>query len=419
MIFRNIRGLVKNEPGLFAVMLITVFSSAVLLYFSYGLYMNYNVKLIESSSEYKELSLEVNEGCTLTKGELCRFVEALPRKTSDNVEIFLVNAHSGSIADHRAVTDEIRAELADKYGREVMTDDQGRSHSFDENADITDFDGAIFYFRFRYKNGGYKYIELPKEALNDGSTLISGRFYSDDEYNSGAHVAVGINENEMSNVKAAYLYENGKVWLWGEQYEIIGTSDSNSLPTPPITAAPDELVLMPNLNLYFVNALTRAEYSDIRNTAEAVLPGMFRFEDLTFPDSDGVYVYNNIILISLLIAVMSAVNFIMLYRCILLMRKRSLAIMRLCGCSLARAAMGYIAECLVISVPTFAAGLAVYIPLMKSVLAGFFPYMKGAYSVKVYVLIFAAYIVVLLIMLAVTVSLSIRGSISSAVRKRG
>lgn len=419
MVFKNIRGLVKNEPGLFAVMLITVFSSALLLYFSYGLYQNYNVRLIENSSEYKELVLEVGEGQTLTKGGLCSFVEALPRATADNVEIFLVNAASGSIADHRPVTEELHNELAEKYGGEVMTDEEGRFCGFDENTVLTDYNGAIFYFRFRYKDGGYKYIQLPEESLHDGRTLISGRFWSDEEYNSGAKAAVGPSAAVMTNERVSFLFENGKAWLWGEQYEIIGTAEANALPTPPITAAPDDLELMPYLNLYFVNALTKAEYSDLKNTAEAVLPGMFRFEELTFPDSESVYVYNNIILISVLIAVVSAVNFVMLYRCILKRRSRTLAIMRLCGCSLKRALAACIVECLVIGIPTFAVGLAVFVPLMKGRLSQVFPYIQGAYSAKVYAVIFAGYIIVLLVMLTAMVAVNIRGSISSALKKRG
>ena len=419
LVRKNLKSLIRNEPALFAVMLITVFSSAVLLCFSYGLYMNYNVKLIESNAEYKELTIEVNEGQILTKGKLCELVEALPRELTDNVEIFLVNASSGSIADHRPVTDELRTELAERFGSEVMTDDEGRSLRFDENAVITDFDGAIFYFRFRYKDGGYKYIELPESALNDGRTLAGGRFYSDEEYNSGAHVAVGISATEMNSNKAGYLFEDGKAWLWGEQYEIIGTSDANALPTPPITAAPDDLELMPYLNMYLVNALTKTEYQDLKNTAEAVLPGMFRFEELTFPDSESVYVYNNIILISVLIAVMSSVNFVMLYRCILKRRSRVLAIMRLCGCSLAKASWACIIECLIIGIPTFAAGLAVFVPLMKGRLSEIFPYMRGAYSAKVYAVIFVGYIIVLLVMLTAMIAVNIRGSISSALKKRG
>lgn len=418
MVFKNIRGLVKNEPGLFAVMLITVFSSALLLYFSYGLYQNYNVRLIENSSEYKELVLEVGEGQTLTKGGLCSFVEALPRATADNVEIFLVNAASGSIADHRPVTEELHDELAEKYGGEVMTDEEGRFCGFDENTVLTDYSGAIFYFRFRYREGCYRYIELPEEALTDGRTLSSGRLYSDEEYNSGAHVAVGVSAAGMSG-EAGYLFEDGKAWLWGEQYEIIGTAEANALPTPPITAAPDDLELMPYLNLYFVNALTKAEYSGLKNTAEAVLPGMFRFEDISFPDRDSIYVYNNIILISVLIAVVSAVNFVMLYRCILKRRSRTLAIMRLCGCSLKRALAACIVECLVIGIPTFAVGLAVFVPLMKGRLSQVFPYIQGAYSAKVYAVIFAGYIIVLLVMLTAMVAVNIRGSISSALKKRG
>ncbi|MBR1764271.1 MAG: hypothetical protein IJ746_02650 [Ruminococcus sp.] len=416
MVRKNLRGLVKNEPALLCIMLITVFSSALLLYFSYGLYQNYNVRLTEESTEYTELTLEVNPGMTLTKSGLCSFVEALPRETADNVEIFLATARSGSIADHRPVTDELRAAIAERFGGNIMVDEAGNSSTLDENTVITDYNGAIFYFRFRYNDGGYKYIELPESALHDGRTLSGGRFYTDEEYNTGAHVAVG---GDMGFELSDFLTEDGKAWLWGEEYELIGTAGANALPTPPLTAAPDDLALEPYLGLYFVKALNSTQYADLKNTAEAVLPGMFRFEELTFPDRESAYVYSNIILISVLIAVMSGINFVMLYRCILRRRRRALAITRLCGCSLLRAGAGYVAECLVLSVPAFGAGLAVYIPLMKRRLSGLFPYMEAAYSLRVYAGIFGVYLLVLLLLLTVMTAMSIRGSISAAVRKRG
>ncbi|MBR6044804.1 MAG: hypothetical protein IKP47_04115 [Ruminococcus sp.] len=418
MVRKNLKSLIRNEPALFAVMLVTVFSSALLLYFSYGLYMNYNVKLIESNAEYKELTLEVNEGQRLTKGKLCGFVEALPQELTDNIWLFLANARTGSIADHRPVTKELHNELAERYAGSTMTDDEGNSYSFDENLDLSIYNGAIFYFRFRYRDGGYQYIKLGEDVLNDGKTLISGRFYSDEEYNSGAHVAVGVSKSDMSS-EVSYLFEDGKAWLWGEQYEIIGTAGANAIPTPPITAAPDDLELMPYLNLGFDTALTKSGYKQLKDTADALLPGMFRFEELSFPDSESVYVYNNIILISVLIAVVSAVNFVMLYRCILKRRSRTLAIMRLCGCSLARAGAACIAECLIIGAPTFAAGLGVFVPLMKSRLSEVFPYIQGAYSARVYAIIFAGYIIVLLVMLTVMVAVNARGSISLVLKKRG
>lgn len=180
------------------------------------------------------------------------------------------------------------------------------------------------------------------------------------------------------------------------------------MPTPPITAAPDGLELSPSLYIGFDGAISRAEYKDLRDTAEQVVPGMFRFEEISFPDSDSRYVYSNIILISVLIALMSVVNFSMLYRYILRRRSRTLAILRLSGCSSLRAAAGYIGECLLVGVPTFAAGLAVYVPVMKRRLSGIFPYMQESYSRRIYAGIFGIYTGVMLLCLGAAVALHIR-----------
>lgn len=415
MVFKKLRSLVKNEPALFAVMLICVFASALLLCFSYGLYQNYNVKLIESSTEYKELTLDVNEGMTLTKGELCTFIEALPQSVSGNVWLFFVNAKAGSIASHRPVTDELKQQIAKKFEGYIMTDDEGSELAFDENTDLSDWDGAMFCFRFRYQNGAYKLFDT--NGVKD-KLLSSGRMYSDKEYRTGTHVVVGIDDNKLGQNGAAFLLDGSNAWLWGEKYEVIGKAPGNSLPTPPITAAPDELVLEPHLNMCFTNALTNSQYSDMINTAENVLPGMFRFNDLSFPDSESRYVYNNIILISALIAFMSAVNFVMLYQSILKRRSRTAAIFRLCGCSVGRAVACCIAECFIIGVPAFAAGVAVFIPLLKSKLSAVFPYMEGAYSFGVYGAIFAGYILLMLTMTAVISRANIRQSIAASVSGR-
>lgn len=414
MVLKSLRGLIKNETALFIIMLICIFSSSLILYFAYGLYQNYNVKLTESNEEYKELSLDVNEGQTLTKRDLCTFIEALPVETTNNAEIFLVSARIGSIASHRDVDSTLKEEITERFGEHVMTDDLGNELTFDENTDISDWDGAQFTFRFRYIDGKYKFIDIPKQALNDGRTLASGRFYSDDEYNSGADVVVSF--NPVDHYTAELLYDGDKVILWGRSFEVIGTAGGNSAPTPPITAVPDELVLDPYFRVFLKIALTKEQYQSFKDTADRILPGMFHFEDISFPDSESIYVYNNIIIISVLIAVMSGINFVMLYRSILKRRSRTYAILRLCGCSRQRTVLSCIAEGLIIGVPTFLSALALYIPLMKYKLDDIFPYMAASYSLKVYAGIFLIYLTVMLFMLIVMCTVSSNDSIKAQLK---
>ena len=416
MVIKNIRSLIKNETALFLVMALIVFSSALLLYFSYGLYQNFNVKLSEADTEYLELTLEVNKGRVFTKGELLSFIEALKTHTADNVEIFLVTADAGSISSHRKVSDEIKDQIEAEYGNIIMTDDKGNEITFSADTDLTVWDGAVFYFRFRYSDGEFKYIELSESELSDGRMLTSGRLFTDEEYSTGAKVAIG--RSGAGQTTSKYLYEGDKVWLWNEEYEIIGSAGSSFMPTPPITAVPDSLELDPYLTMYFHKSLTSSQYKDIRDTAESVVPGMFVFKDISFPDSESRYVYSNIILISVFIAIMSAVNFVMLYRCILVRRSKTLAIFRICGCSKARAVFNYICECVIISVPVFLIGLFVYIPVMKHWLSGVFPYMKAAYSLSIYTGIFLIYFAVMLLTLSLMMIRTISGSITDTIKNR-
>lgn len=120
------------------------------------------------------------------------------------------------------------------------------------------------------------------------------------------------------------------------------------------------------------------------------------FSDQAIPDSESIYLYNNIMLISALIAALTIINFAGLYHFIVRRRMRQLAVFRICGCTALRALATCLAECVAICVPIFLAGMAIYIPIMKNVFAPFFPYMEAAYTPGIYAAIFGIYVIILL-----------------------
>ena len=126
--------------------------------------------------------------------------------------------------------------------------------------------------------------------------------------------------------------------------------------------------------------------------------------ELSLPDPDSITLYNNIILISLLIAVLSLLNFAMLYHFILERRSRDLAIIRICGCTKKRALLIYLGECMAISIPVYAAGTGVFILLLERVFDDMFIYMKDAYSTAVYLVIFAGYFLLMLLILGIMIA---------------
>ena len=149
----------------------------------------------------------------------------------------------------------------------------------------------------------------------------------------------------------------------------------------------------------------------MKSLADEMMPGVLLFPDLPFPDNDSMYLSRNIMLIAALIAVLSVLNFVMLYYFILQRRSRSLAIFRMTGCTAGRAVRMYLSECLLLGIPVYFAGLGVFLLLMKRVLSEIFPFMEAAFDLRVYASIFGIWIAAMLLLLTGMISRHVRHGI--------
>lgn len=99
-VFQNLRSLAKNEKFIFAVMLVCVFVSAWIMTFSYGLYHNYTAMLNEPDDDLgDDLTPELAEGSTLTRGDVARFFLALSPDTLDAMATTYVFGQSEPMED--------------------------------------------------------------------------------------------------------------------------------------------------------------------------------------------------------------------------------------------------------------------------------------------------------------------------------
>ena len=114
---------------------------------------------------------------------------------------------------------------------------------------------------------------------------------------------------------------------------------------------------MDSLILSFENAISCKSYDELKSRANEILPGKLIFPELPFPDEESIYIYNNIMLISVLIAAPTIINFALLYDFIFKKRRRQLAIMRICGCTPLRAWGICLGECCTVCVPVFLLGI--------------------------------------------------------------
>ncbi len=390
-VLHNLRSLIKNEKFIFAVMIVCVIASAWIMAFSYGLYQNYNVQLQEFSADNTDIDATVNEGETLTAGDFKRYLNAIDDEVKNEMYIYCKSP----------------------FPEFVYTGP-------DENGNVVEIIGGeasvpSIVFRFRIIDGAYHIFEQTKEAFEQQGSILSGRYISDEEEAEGALVAMvaGHKDPVTGTIKRndetkALTNDDGTINIFGKKYTVIAEYQAG-MPTPliPFLSVPDEHEVS-GVSLCFYKNVTRSQYDEITNTANEIIPGVLSFADMDIPDPETAYMYRNIMLIAALIAVITIVNFAVLFRYITAKRRRQNAIFRLCGCTVGKIMRASLAECCMICIPTFIIGIAAFIPVMELVLSNIFPYMKGAYSPVIYLAFVLIYTVLMLIIMSVVLFVQLR-----------
>lgn len=368
-VFYNIRGLIKNEKFIFAVMLLCIFISAWIMTFSYGLYQHYFSMRVEADEESKQIYPEIAEGQTLTRGEAKAYLDSLSDELTGDMNVIAC----------------------------------GASYLF-KDATRPDQDiGELIFSRFVIRNGSYRVSSYVADIWDENKIIQTGRYLSDIEEMNGT-LCVLFNQRILTDKfsRAEYadiLFDDDTVLIYGQRYKIVGTHTSGGTVVPFISI-PEEIPLN-FLSFSFDDPITRKNYNEMVERANEIIPGKLIYPEFAGADEESVYIYSNIMMISVLIAALVIVNFAFLYRFIFGKRRRQLAIIRICGCTAARAWAICLGECVVICVPVFLAGMLTFIPFMHNVLSGVFEYMEASYKPWIYAAIFGIYLVSLIIVMGI------------------
>ncbi|MGN1422278.1 MAG: ABC transporter permease [Oscillospiraceae bacterium] len=308
----------------------------------------------------------VNENSVLTKGEFQRYVEALDEETQEKIELIFASSDLTEIG-------------------------YGEHYSF-------------FPMRFDISGNTYSVPDVIRTKWTSSKMITSGEYISNEDEASGAYSAIVSQED--CDKKAGDTIE-----FLGNSYTVVGTYKGASYtPIVPFLTVPEDIPIA-ECSFSFTNTLTRSTYENLKNTAKETIPGKLIFPDLLLPDDDSLALYRNIILTSVLVAVVSVMNFAMLYLFIIRKRKNALAVMRLCGARKWQTALIYLGECIIITVPAFFLGTILFDILLKNCFAEQFPYMSAAFGLSVYTAIFGVYMVVMLIVLGSIIYRSTRSDV--------
>jgi len=359
-VFKNLKNFAKQEKVIFIVLIVCIITSSFVMNFSYGLYINYKTSLYESIEELKDIYLDITENETLTKGEFRQFIEAIDEETHDKINLI--------------------------YAESDLT-----KHGYNDES------YAFFPMRFDINKGKYCTSDYIKDLWESKKLLKRGEFLSNVDEETGAYSAM-VSEDEHGDKSIGDTVD-----FLGHTYKIVGIYRAGSFtPLVPFLTVPDEIEIV-RCCFTFPEFITRQSYEDLIRAANETIPNKLIFPELQLPDDDVFSLYRNIILISVMVALVSVMNFAMLYLFVIRKRRNALAVMRLCGARKLQVVKLYLSECIVITIPMFFLGTLTFHILLNMVFAKIFPYMKESYSLTVYVLIFIIYLLAMMLVLGIII----------------
>jgi len=370
---KNLISLIRTEKIIFVLMLLCVISSSVVINFSYGLYGNYQREKIESESAAKTIEMETVDSTAVTKDKLKECALSLSDGTNNDIEMYYLTP------------------IIEPFysGREIGW--------------------GTMAVCFSVKGGQITVCDLFKNNLEKNGTIYKGEYFTHIQETQGAFVAIaGDDFGDIDSCSEAITSrtENGTVYfeIQGKEYEVIALHKMGNTPFVPFESLDDDTQFDGEIYLGFESSFTRSEYNEVREVFESAFGDAIIVPEPDITDAGDIYLYNTIIIIAVLIAVLSAVNFAVLYKYILEKRQKSIAIFAICGCRKMKAFTIFLSECVIMSLPIYIISAICYDKLILPRVGEYLDYINEVYSVRAYAVIFLIWavstVLVLCIMLA-------------------
>lgn len=325
-------------------MIITIFSSSTIMLFSYGLFQNYKLSKIEYTSDQTTLILSMpnadsSDLLPVTKAEIENCLSQISSNTYNNVEFIWV---------------------------------------------MSNIDDRLVDSRFKFKNNMYESYSVMLDNIKSSGIYVRGRYFTDSEYNSGTPLLL-ISQDLVDETNQFTLQDN--------LFDVVTVVKMSQYIEAVFTALNDETVVQ-QFTFIFKKPPSLSQYNEINEVFSSNLGNRVNIHEMEPFYEEDYWLYNTIMLASVLIALVASINLIILYQYILMKRKKSLAIFMLCGCKKRKAVFLYLSESLIVTIPCFIVSALIYHNFLIKILSVKFPYIETAYSIWLYAIAFAIYILI-------------------------
>lgn len=404
-ILKNIAVSMRRSSVIFTLFIICCIVSVLVILFSHGVYQNYETML---TFEDEFWNFSQGGGPMISFGNITG---------TDYIEESDVTEYLG---DGKSTLGEFRQvlELMDDKTKSSFTGFFITYHNLKETYDFypkgtvryEDEMDPLISSRLEYDDSAHQYGLY--SSLTENIIPEKGRYITQDEEFSGEHVLYLPSGCDVNLIGKDVEFLNKK-------YKVIGVDSVCELDyIVPFSTLPDDLTFS---YVYLIpdKVITTDTYRKIKEAFTSVYGDNVNFPDFKTADTTEQTFYASIMLISIVLSVLSAINLAILFRYIMLTRRKRLAVFRLSGCTRIKARFMYLGE---------AAGIAAVIFIVCSILYHYvimprlifaFPKIQNVYGIKTYLYLFVIFMSVLLLAINIIFSLQVEKQPVQMLKKAG
>lgn len=357
LVFKSVKNSFRNFRKIYLLLIVSQFISVISIFFVYGIYTSYSVKMQEMDVDSYQIGTEFK------KGEVGTLRECLPdilEQIEHNLDYLWISAES----------------------------DIGRLSMYIE-----------------YHNGKYALADLVinNNVVKEGRALT----YEDE-----------INANRVIYAMNDRTYKLGdSVNISGTEFEVIGVDqrDIRGFEIPFSSCPDDEDLFLVYFN--FKNLPTQKDYGIMKNTLKGVFGDDVTIPEFQLKDQETIISYRTTMTISIAIGLVSAVSTCFLYGYIISQRQKQMAIYGIVGASKGLRLMMNELEIMLVDIAVVLVGFVVFRFGLQDRITEIYESSMELYSTKAYLIMMALYVGCVLLFTTTLLAVMNRDKLTDMLRR--
>lgn len=404
IILKNLKQFAFKNKLIFCLFLLCQILAISIIFFTMGVYQNYSESKIQDQKHTDGLYDEMTGEKYDENDPSYLLYELSYKNTKDNP------LRAGTVKAFYRELIECISDKLDGCGTNC-TFDLNSINFPDEEFDEDKADPMQIYINFGYsfKNGKITCDGEYEDYKADG-WWKGGRWYTEEEYTSDKKVCIAdvdsIKESTVFDKTLKYDKKNKKYYITlnNIEYEVIGEYQYLGCIAIPFEAIDDDFYVI-NTLVFKLNTLpTNNEVAKIKqiylkyfSDRQADLP------EIAVSDPEQIKFYNTNLIIAIVVALLVSINLILLFKYVLITRRKELAALRITGATVNKVRRLYILEIMIISVVLFILSTFIFDIFIKDIVISHYEYAYVVYSLKNYSVTFLLYISVIYIILNILI----------------